>query len=105
MTSPSAECVESGWLRRVVRVVLADGTEREVTYNGRGFGFETVVVDGERQARSSEWFVPRFEFWADGIDWRVDVRVWPWLGLKDLWIYANGALVYSERQPPPPTRF
>lgn len=97
--------MESRWLFRWLAVDRGAYTHR-VVYDGRGLGSEMISVDGVlRRRQSLLWFEPRFEMIVTGITWRVDVRVSPWLRLRDLWVYADELLVYSERAPPPPTRF
>ncbi len=95
----TARLVEQSWLKRVLEVSL-DDTERpyHVTYQGRGIGYEGVLVDGVIAARQTSyfWFVPRFPFRLSDQDAVIEVRVWPWLALRSLRLSVNGETLYSE---------
>ena len=83
-------------LRRVS--IHAETSAFELEYNGKGFGYESVRIDGETKIRSFSlfWFVPHFEFSHDGHSIEVDVKVWPWLKIKGFRIHVDGHLLYSE---------
>jgi hypothetical protein len=85
------------WLRRVLEVSTPQG-DYVVEYNGRGIGYETVYVNGAiavRQ-RSLAWFVPRFRFALGEYIAVLEVRVWPWLMLRELSLRVEGGLLYAE---------
>ncbi|MBI5241888.1 MAG: hypothetical protein HY926_15555 [Elusimicrobia bacterium] len=89
--------VASGWLRRVVEFEL-DGQPVRVEYNGRGMGYESVLVDGRvaKKTRSYPWFVPRFYFQVRGRPAKAEVRVWPWCTLRRLRISVDEETAYQE---------
>jgi hypothetical protein len=92
----SARLIRGGWLLRGVEVSMFDGVHF-VEYNGRGFGYEQVSVDGVViRKRSWYWFVPRFEFWLGGHPGVVEVRVWPWLSFRSLVLRVGDRVVYAE---------
>jgi hypothetical protein len=69
-----------------------------VEYNGRGFGYESVWVNGRCAARetSALWFVPRFVFRLGFLPAAVEVRVWPWLTIRSFHLVVGDAVLYSE---------
>jgi len=93
-----------GLLWRELRVMVNE-EEHRVAYDGSGLGHETVYVDGSPiRVPSAVWFVPRFEFTLARLDAALEIRIWPWLTVRDLRLYVHGRLVYSER-PVRPVRF
>ena len=92
----SARLVRRGWLLRGIEVSMSDGVHF-VEYNGRGFGYEQVSVDGSViRERSWWWFVPGFEFKLGGYPSVVEVRVWPWVLLRSLVLRVGDQVVYAE---------
>ena len=91
----SARLIRRGWLLRGIELWLSDGVHL-VEYNGRGFGYEQVSVDGAVIRKSWYWFVPRFEFKVGGFPSVVEVRVWPWLLLRSLVLRVGDRAVYAE---------
>jgi hypothetical protein len=92
-----------GVVRRVVQLV--GEIEADVEWNGRGLGYESVRIDGVTVDRrpSSVWFVPEFEFdLPGGYQGFLEVRVWPWLGVRALRLSVDGHVVYSEGRWPEP---
>jgi hypothetical protein len=92
-----AELLRSSWLRRAFLVETPLRTF-EVEYNGRGMGYESVLVDGVLAAREGAiiWFAPRFDFYVGTWPAALEVRVWPWFVLRSLALWVDGELVYSE---------
>lgn len=92
--------VGRGWLYRKVR--LPEPVDATIEYSGRGFGFETVRVDGEIVARKMSllWFVPHFDFSfrtkSGMLQASIDVRVAPWFVLSSIVIQVEGTVVYAE---------
>ena len=92
----TARLIRRGWLLRGFEVLLADGVHL-VEYNGKGFGFEQVSVDGVvHRIASPFWFVPRFRFKLGGYPAVVDVRVWPWLSMRSLILRVGDRVLYAE---------
>jgi hypothetical protein len=91
----SARLIRSGWLLRGIEVAMPDGIHF-VEYDGRGFGYEQVTVDGLVIRKSWYWFVPRFEFKLGGYPGSVEVRVWPWLLLRSLVLRVGDRVLYAE---------
>jgi hypothetical protein len=92
----AARLVRRGWLYRALEVDLRGFTHR-VIYDGRGFGYEQVVFDGVViRGYPRLWFIPRFEFRLGGLPASVEVRVWPWLGIRSLELRLQGVQVYAE---------
>jgi hypothetical protein len=88
--------IRKSWLYRSIEVDLPDGPH-VVEYNGRGLGYEKVVIDGYAIRQfSGPWFVPRFDFTLGGRPSVVEVRVWPWLGLRSLVLRVNDKVIYAE---------
>lgn len=87
--------VQKSWLKRIIKI---PGTDETVTYSGRGISTEKCVVAGEQYVSQSEfgWFVPEFYFIYKDMKFNVQVRVWPWLGLRSLVVSLNGEHIYSE---------
>lgn len=79
-----------------------NGSATTIEYNGRGFGFETVLVDGKIASRETSlyWYVPHFDFVvpADSgeLAASIDVRISPWFTLSHIVIRIEGKDVYSE---------
>jgi hypothetical protein len=69
-----------------------------VMYSGRGFGYESVYVDGEIAVRyfNLYWFIPRLEFTIKSMQASIEVRVWPWLALRSIRLVIEDELSYSE---------
>ena len=70
-----------------------------VEYNGRGLGYESVLVNGQlaqRKGGQLVWFVPRFDFALGRRYAYLTVRVWPWLMLHSLVLYVDGQCVYVD---------
>jgi hypothetical protein len=93
--------LKASWLRRVIEVSTPQGLA-VVEYNGRGIGYESVLIDGKvaRRVWSGPWFVPHFDFEVLGRPASVDVRVWPWLGIRDLVLQIDGKAIYAEGRHP-----
>ncbi len=109
--SPTADCgpvltqhagtlIDSGWLYR--KVQLPHPFNTTIEYNGRGFGFESVLVDGQIVARQTSllWYVPHFDFVvptkSGDLAGSIDVRVAPWLTLSHIVVRIEGKEVYAE---------
>lgn len=94
----NARLVKSAWLLRRIEVVAPDGRRYLVEYNGRGAGYESVRVNGSEvcRDRSQFWFVPRFCFRLGVTPAVVAVRVWPWLALRSVYLWVDGALLCAE---------
>ena len=91
-----ATLIGRGWLRRAIEIVLPDGAH-VVEYDGTGFGYEQVLVDGVAIREASWcWYVPRFEFKVGGWPGVVEVHVWPWLAIRALTLSVGGRVVYGE---------
>ena len=86
-----------GLLLRTFDVRTPPGTHL-VTYDGRGMGYESVLIDGVPAARVTSllWFVPRFEFHVDGLPAVLQVRVWPWLAMRAVRLEIAGRVGYIE---------
>ena len=93
----SGSLVERGWLYRAFQVATPEGTYR-ITYDGRGLGHESVIVNGTIAAGkvSMLWFVPEVSFPVGTRQGIVRVRVWPWFQIRSLQLVVGGELVYSE---------
>lgn len=85
------------WLRRRLRVETLEGVF-VVEYSGRGFGYESVWIDGVRAPGSNTgaWFVPRFDFDLGSAYAAVEVRVWPWLTIRSFHLVVAGEVLYEE---------
>ena len=96
----SAQLIERMWLKRVFQVTLSETEQHSynVTYNGRGIGWEGVYVDGEIATLHSSffWFVYQFEFRIGSHSAVIKVRVWPWLAIRSLRFSVEGKDIYSE---------
>jgi len=94
-----ATLIHWSWLCRRLAVELPEG-EFVVTYNGRGFGYETVYVDDRvaERATSLLWFVPVFVFPIGRRLGTVEVQVWPWLTMRSFHLIVDGVILYGEGQ-------
>lgn len=92
-----AELHESRWLFRSVNLKTSKG-DFNITYFGRGKGYECVFVNDELVSKkdSNLWYVPEFNFNYKGINFSVNIRVYPWLTIRKFWIEIDNQTVYSE---------
>jgi hypothetical protein len=100
-----AKLFKKSWLCRTVLINLeVEGSFKDhyVKYNGKGIGNEKVYVDGTLacSAMSWLWFTPRFEFFINGHQALIEVRVSPWLTLQSLRLFVDGNLEYHEGEMP-----
>jgi hypothetical protein len=96
-----AKLLKRSWLRRCLRVDAPEGTF-QVEYSGRGFGFESVYVDGRpADRRVGLWFVPVFQFPLGSQTGAVEVRVWPWLTIRSFHLLVGDEVVYAEGERKP----
>lgn len=93
----SAQLIQETWLSRVVNLKTSKGIFK-ITYLGSGIGFESVFINDKLISKkySSLWFIPNFSFDCKGINFSVNVRVYPWLMIRKFWIEVNNNIVYSE---------
>lgn len=78
---------------------ITDGEKTYLlAYDGMGLGSECIRRDRVPivKSRSHFWFVPRFDFEIDGVPCRVDVRIWPWLGVRALRLTVEEQVLYAE---------
>lgn len=92
-----ANLIEKKWLWRSFHVVTGDGVY-EVTYNGKGTGYEEVAVDGEIACRlqSLLWYQPQFDFTIGGANAQINVKVSALLQISEFNLIVGGAEIYSE---------
>lgn len=93
----TAKLIRNSWLYREWEV-LDQGRLIRIAYNGRGTGYESILVDGAPilRIKSHLWYVPRFEFKIGGLPFIVDVRVWPWLAIRAIRLTRSGEIIYTE---------
>ncbi len=97
-----ARLTRRAWVYR--RLQIAGRTDAVVEYNGRGFGYESVLVNGKTAARKWNW-----EIWTGSLMPRIDfelccgqqripafVEVRGILFLRAFRLYVDGTLVYTE---------
>lgn len=91
------ELVEKRWLYRSIKLITTGGAHN-VTYYGRGEGYECVLLDGQvvSKMQSMLWYAPKFQFRLGSMDVTVNVRVWPWLTIRKFWVEVDGRSVYAE---------
>ena len=94
-----ANLIEKKWLWRTFHVVTPEGTF-EVVYDGKGLGFEEVLVNGETACRMSSlfWYVPRFDFVIGSFASQINVKVSPLLQISAFDLIVNDELVYNEAE-------
>jgi hypothetical protein len=92
-----AELIEKRWLFRVVEITTSKGNFK-ITYFGKGMGYECVFVNDELVSKkdSHTWYVPNFSFRYQGINFSVNVRIYPWMTIRKFWIEIDNKIVYSE---------
>lgn len=92
-----ANLIEKRRLTRDLSVITTDGVF-DVKYNGKGMGYEEVLVDGKTAKRTISfwWYVPRFEFNIGNQNAVVNVGVSPLLKIKRFNLEINGETIYSE---------
>lgn len=78
-------------------MLTIDGNSYHIEYYGRGAGYEYVALDGKAVAggTSQPWFIPSFSFDIDQYKIMLNVRIWPWLTIKNLKIAVDGVEVFS----------
>lgn len=85
-------------------IVTVLGDDHKITYDGRGTGYESVLLDdsvfniseGQHQKTRFFWFVPRFEFRVRGFPSSLDVRVDLLLRVRACRLTIAGEVVYLE---------
>jgi len=97
------------WLKRNFKIEAPLGNY-ELSYNGRGLGSEKVTLNGEKCIQYSltglygtpfkGWFAPTFEINNSGNNFKVEVRIWPWLTIRSLYVYLNNKAIYKEGSNP-----
>ena len=92
-----ANLIEKKWLWRSFHVVTNDGIY-EVTYNGKGTGYEEVMVNGEVACRlqSLLWYEPQFDFKIGGADAQINVKVSALMQISSFNLIVGDAEIYSE---------
>lgn len=92
-----ANLLDKSRLTRSLSVITDEGVF-DVTYDGKGLGYEEVLVNGETAKReiSIWWYVPRFEFELGNLSAVVNVGVSPLCKIKRFDLTVNGKTVYSE---------
>ena len=91
-----AEFVTCQLLRLIVRVMVGPD-KYEVEYDGRGWCYEDVLVDGQRAIRRFRLFKlpPRLEFRVGGANATLERRFTNWKAWETLRLIVNGELVYD----------
>jgi hypothetical protein len=69
-----------------------------LSYDGRGMGYESVVIDGlvVQKKRSWLWYVPRFDFAIDSLPGVIEVRVGPWFSIRAIRLKISGQVLFEE---------
>lgn len=97
----AAQLVLASWLRRKWRVQLPSGAH-EIDYQPMGM-CERVLVDGQVVAEI-HWprlgVAPRFDFALGEHVAAIEVRSWPWCGVRWLMLRVDDRIVYGEGTPP-----
>ena len=97
MKNMECKLKKKAWLYRLFEVVTPEG-QFKVEYNGRGMGFERVLV-GDEVADSKQtvyWFAPKFEFLIGSLPAVLEVRVWIWLQIKSVKLTVAGQVLHAE---------
>lgn len=91
------ELMNSAWLRRTLAVEL-DGQFYNIEYDGRGLGYERVLINDETAVTrlSWLWFVPRLEFFIGHIPAAIEVSVSKSMRIRALRMLIRDQVVYSE---------
>lgn len=92
-----ANLIEKKWLWRTLHVVTDEGIF-EVVYNGKGVGFEEILVEGKTANRTTSWlwYVPKFNFNLGNSEAQIKVKVSPLLQISSFDLTIAGKTVYSE---------
>ncbi len=92
-----ANLLDKSRLTRSLSVVTSEGVF-DAIYDGKGFGYEEVLVDGETAKRTISfwWYVPKFEFKIGSEMAVVIVGVSLLSKIKKFSLTINDELVYSE---------
>ncbi len=93
----AATLIEKKWLYRRFEVLTPQGVN-EVIYDGRGIGYESVLVEGQPilSKASFYWYIPEFNFNVGEYSGKISVRVWAWLSIKSLSLQVDNQTLYSE---------
>ena len=88
---------KKAWLYRRFDVTTAEGCFK-VEYDGKGHGFECVLVKNEIAdlKKTVYRFAPRFDFMIGSLPAKLEVLVWLWLQIKSIKLEVNGQEVYAE---------
>ena len=92
-----ANLMEKKWLLRSFHVVSPEGVF-EVTYDGKGMGYEEVLVNGEVACRMQSlfWYVPKFDFFIGSLKSQINVSVGASLQIRSFSLIVDGEVIYSE---------
>lgn len=93
----AATLIEKKWLYRRFEVLTPHGVT-EVIYDGRGIGYESVLIEGQPilSKTSVWWYIPEFSFNVGEYSGEISVRVWAWLSIKSLSLQVDNQILYSE---------
>ena len=89
------------WLKRTLRIEI-NKYIFNLEYNGRGLGKEEVMLNGVSLNRQSSitWFAPTFEIKNNNDTFKVEIRVWPWLSIRSMYVFLNNDIIYKEGAKP-----
>ncbi len=92
-----ANLIGKSRLTRDLSVVTSEGVF-DLKYDGRGMGYEEVLVDSKTAKRTISvwWYVPRFEFNIGNKNAVVKVGVSPLLKISRFNLEIDGKIIYSE---------
>ena len=88
---------KKAWLYRLFDVTTSERSFK-VEYDGKGLGFERVLVQNEvvDLKKTLYWYAPRFEFMIGSLPAVIEVRVWIWLQIKSIRLIVSGEEIYAE---------
>jgi hypothetical protein len=94
-----ANLIEKKWLWRSFHILTSEGVY-ELVYDGKGLGYEEVLVNGEVVIRmpSYWWYVPKFDFSIGNSDAQIYVEVSALMQISFFKLVIDGIEVYSEGQ-------
>jgi hypothetical protein len=92
-----ANLIEKSRLTRKFSVVTTEGVF-DVVYDGKGLGYEEILVDGQIAKRTPSfwWYIPRFEFEIGSLPAVVLVSVSAALKIDKFSLLVDDIVVYDE---------
>jgi hypothetical protein len=89
--------VRKGLLFRQIELSSPKGNHT-IVYNGRGAGYESVIIDGValKQQNKNFWFIKEFNFTIDSLPAIIRIDVGPLLNIRHFSLEIDRLKIYAE---------